>query len=36
MKKTTRLVIWIYSKFTRYEIEQIIQGLIEVLANRNP
>ena len=36
MKKTTRLVIWICSKFTRFKIEQIIQGLIEVLANRNP
>jgi len=36
MKKTTRFVIWICSKFTRKEIEQIIQGLIEVLANRNP
>ena len=36
MKKTTRFVIWICSKFTRKEIEQIIQGLMEVLANRNP
>jgi hypothetical protein len=36
VKKTTRFVIWICSKFTRCEIEQIIQGLIEVLANRNP
>ncbi len=36
MKKTTRLVIWICSKFTRSEIEQIMQGLLEVLANRNP
>ena len=36
MKKTTRFVIWICSKFTRCEIEQIIQGLMEVLANRNP
>ena len=35
MKKTTRFVIWICSKFTRSEIEQIIQGLIEVLAHRN-
>lgn len=35
MKKTTRLVIWICSKFTRREIEQIIQGLLEVLTNRN-
>ncbi len=36
MKKTTRFVIWICSKFTCCEIEQITQGLIEVLANRNP
>jgi len=36
VKKTTRFVIWICSKFTRSEIEQIIQGLMEVLANRNP
>ncbi len=36
MKKTTRFVIWICSKFTRFKIEQIIQGLMEVLANRNP
>ena len=36
MKKTTRFVIWICSKFTRFKIEQIIQGLLEVLANRNP
>jgi len=27
------LVIWICSKFTRSEIEQIIQGLLEVLTN---
>jgi len=36
VKKITRFVIWICSKFTPREIEQIIQGLIEVLANRNP
>jgi len=36
VKKTTRFVIWICSKFTHKEIEQIIQGLMEVLANRNP
>lgn len=36
MKKTARFVIWICSKFTRKEIEQIIQGLMEVLVNRNP
>ena len=36
MKKTARFVIWICSKFTRQEIEEIIQGLFDVLANRNP
>ncbi len=36
VEKTARFVIWICSKFTRCEIEQIIQGLIEVLANHNP
>lgn len=36
MKKTQRFIIWICSKFTRKEIEQIIQGLLDILANRNP
>ena len=47
MKRTARFVIWISSKFipldskhltgfTREEIEEIIQGLLDVLANRNP
>ena len=36
MKKVQRFVIWICSKFTRSEIEEIIQGLSDVLANRNP
>lgn len=36
MAKITRFVIWICSKFTHSEIEQIIQGLLDVLANRNP
>ena len=36
MKKIQRFVIWICSKFTRAEIEEIIQGLSDVLANRNP
>lgn len=36
MNKISRFVIWICSKFTRAEIEQIIYGLSEVLANRNP
>jgi len=36
MNKIARFVIWICSRFTRDEIEQIIQGLSDVLANRNP
>jgi hypothetical protein len=36
MKKVERFIIWICSKFTRNEIEYIIQGLQDVLANRNP
>ena len=36
MKKVERFVIWICSKFTRDEIERIIQGLQDILANRNP
>lgn len=36
MLRITRFVIWICSKFTRKEIEQIIFGLNEVLSNRNP
>jgi len=36
MRKTSRFVIWICSKFTREEIEEIIKGLLDVLANRNP
>ena len=36
MSKITRFVIWICSKFTRVEIEQIIAGLLDVLNNRNP
>jgi len=34
MKKVDRFVIWICSKFTRDEIEQIIQGLSNILADR--
>ncbi|MBE0479178.1 hypothetical protein IBX65_08725, partial [Candidatus Aerophobetes bacterium] len=36
MKKTYRFVIWICSKFNRSEIEEIIQGLQDVLADRDP
>ncbi len=31
-----RFIIWICSKFTRVEIEQIAAGLQDVLQNRNP
>ena len=36
MTKVARFVIWICSKFTRKEIELIINGLVDVLNNRNP
>lgn len=36
MSKIARFVIWICSKFTRSEIEQILAGLSDVLTNRNP
>lgn len=36
MKKVDRFIVWICSKFTRSEIEHIAQGLLDVLANRNP
>lgn len=36
MSKIARFVIWICSKFTHAEVEQIIAGLSNVLANRNP
>ena len=36
MSKIARFVIWICSKFTRTEIEQIINGLLDVINNRNP
>lgn len=36
MSKIARFIIWICSKFTKGEIEQIVSGLIEVLADRNP
>ena len=36
MSKIARFVIWICSKFTKNEIEQIVAGLVEVLENRNP
>ena len=36
MSKIARFIIWICSKFTKSEIEQIIAGLLDVLENRNP
>lgn len=36
MSRIARFVIWICSKFTKVEIEQIISGLSDVLQNRNP
>lgn len=36
MTKIARFIIWICSKFTKSEIEQIIKGLAEVLQDRNP
>jgi hypothetical protein len=34
--RVARFIIWICSKFTRIEIEQIITGLSDVIQNRNP
>jgi hypothetical protein len=34
--RIARFIVWICSKFTRLEIEQIITGLSDVLHNRNP
>lgn len=36
MTKIARFIIWICSKFTKSEIEQIINGLVEVIQDRNP
>jgi putative transposase len=36
MTRIRRFIIWICSKFTKSEVEQIVSGLIEVLADRNP
>jgi hypothetical protein len=36
LSKTARFVIWICSKFTKTEIEQIVVGLSDVLEHRNP
>jgi hypothetical protein len=34
--KILRFVVWICSKFTRIEIEQIISELLNILSNKNP
>src|SRR4030042_289997 len=36
MSKIARFVIWICSKLTKNEIQQIITGLLDVLEDRNP
>ena len=36
MNKITRFVIWVCSKFTRAEIDNIIIELINVLESRDP
>lgn len=36
MSRIARMVIWLCSKFTKVEIEQIIKGLLEVINDRNP
>jgi transposase-like protein len=36
MSRIARFVIWICSKFTKAEIEEIIKGLLEVINDRNP
>ena len=36
LKRIALFIVWICSKFTRAEIEQIIQGLSDVLMHRNP
>lgn len=36
MSRISRFVIWICSKFTKAEIQQIIYGLSEIILDRNP
>ncbi len=36
MKKITRIIIWLCSKFNKEEIENITLGLIDILNDRNP
>jgi hypothetical protein len=35
MTKIDCFIIWVCSKFTKNEIEQIIKGLVDVLQDRN-
>lgn len=36
MNRISRFVIWICSKFTRAEIERIVNDLQDIIKNRNP
>lgn len=36
MPRIARFIIWICSKFTKSEIEEIVTGLVDVLQDRNP
>lgn len=36
MDRISRFVVWICSKFTREQIQRIVQDLQVILANRNP
>jgi transposase-like protein len=36
MPRIARFIIWMCSKFTKTEIEQIINGLVDILQDRNP
>ena len=36
MRKMTRFVVWVCSKFTKSEIEFLVKELADILANRNP
>ena len=36
MKKISRIIIWLCSKFNKEEIENIALGLIDILNDRNP
>jgi hypothetical protein len=36
LNKITRFVIWICGQFNREQIQQIVEQLQDILANRNP